>query len=81
MRPIMMNFKFHLFRSSPRILFNLIYITKYLLAAKAKQDIEQKGFNKKVIEELLYEQDPETFEIYNTIDTTLPFTLREIKGP
>ena len=82
MRPIMMNFKFHLIRSSPRILFNLTIMEKYLRAAKTKQDIQQNIECKCGLEQYLYEQDPASWEIYNNgIAINLPFLIREIKGP
>ena len=82
MRPIMMNFKFHLIRSSNRILFDLTIMEKYLRAAKTKQEVQETPSNKNGIEQYLCERDPIAWEIYkNGIDIHLPFSIREIKGP
>ena len=55
---------------------------KYLIAAKIKQEIQQRPNHKNGIEQYYCEQDPIAWEIYiNGIDISLPFSLREIKGP
>ena len=81
MRTLMMNFKFRVIRSSPRIILDLKVMEKYLVAAKIKQEIEQNPKNVNGIEMHYSEYKPEAWKLYKEgICIGLPFELREIKG-